>query len=51
MYQHSGIFEKFHIKVGKGMTSSFTKKAIKRRVTIQEGVILGYLYTLARFKE
>jgi len=51
MYQHAGIFEKFHIKVGKGMTSSFTKKAIKRRVTIQKGVVLGYLYTLARFNE
>jgi len=41
MHQHAGIFEKFHIKLGKGLTLSFTKKAIKRRVTIQKGVVLG----------
>ena len=51
MHQHAGIFEKFHIKVGKGITLSFTKKAIERRVTIQKGVVLGDLCTLAQLNE
>jgi len=51
MYQHAGIFENFHNKVGKGITSSFTKKAIKRRVIIQKGVVLGDLYTLTQLNE
>jgi len=29
-HQHSGIFEEFHINVGKGITLYFTKKAIQR---------------------
>jgi len=50
-HQHSGIFVKFHINVGKGITLYFTKKAIKDRVTTQKGVVLGYLYALVQLKE